>query len=600
MPNKLDYSIISRIQQANDIVDVVSEHVSLTRKGREMVGLCPFHDDHKPSMNVSPQKQIFKCFACGAGGNVFQFLQLRENLTFGQALRRLADRAGIELPRTRQADTAGDEPSVDPNQLARVNTWAAKFFQQKLFDDVVGKTARDYLNERQLSDESIQTWLIGYAPAGSNELTKTAVKQNIPRDLLVQAGLTTHQGGDKFVNRLMFVIRDVTGRVIGFGGRTLDGIGAKYINSPTTPLFDKSHCLYGLDQARHQIGTSETAVVVEGYTDVIMAHQFGCENVVATLGTSFTEGHARILKRYAKKIVLVFDSDAAGTEAANRALEVCLTTQIDIKIASVPQGKDPCEFLLAQGKDAFDAIIAEATDIFDYKWTRLTRALAKDDSLAGRKAAVEEFLTSVVTAMKQRRLSPIEKGLIINRLSTVLHIDPQQINAQLSRMLRRKTGSTVRHTQNQNVRKLHFGPGAYVGAQQEILEVLLNEPSLFEHVKTHWHDTLFNEPILAEIAAILDSVLRENPDADLAMVLAAVESPQISSAIIQLTEQGRQKQNYQKRLDGAIAAIQRHQREQKKNEIRDIPDKREFLKEFLKHTKHQKQKDAEPNPVKEG
>ena len=169
---------------------------------------------------------------------------------------------------------------------------------------------------------------------------------------------------DKFVNRLMFPIADASGRIIGFGGRTLDGTGAKYVNSPTTALFDKSNCLYGLNNARDQINSSETAVVVEGYTDCIMPHQFGCTNVIATLGTSFTTGHARILKRHAKKIVLIFDSDTAGLEAANRALEICLAQKIDIKIASVPQGKDPCDFVLAAGKEAFEKLIDDCRRCF--------------------------------------------------------------------------------------------------------------------------------------------------------------------------------------------------------------------------------------------
>ena len=193
----------------------------------------------------------------------------------------------------------------------------------------------------------------------------------------------------------MFPITDVTGRVIGFGGRTLDEKGAKYINSPTTVLFDKSNSLYGLEQARHKIVSTETAVVVEGYTDVIMAHSKGCDNVVATLGTSFTPGQGRILRRYAKRVVLIFDSDVAGIEAANRALEICLSLHIDISMASVPEGKDPCEFLLSAGKEQFERLVDEAVDVFQFKWNRLAESFGKDETLAGRKAAVEEFLQTV-------------------------------------------------------------------------------------------------------------------------------------------------------------------------------------------------------------
>ena len=292
MAGMFDNSAVLQVQQANDIVDVIGEHVSLKRKGREMVGLCPFHDDHKPSMNVNPAKQIFKCFACGAGGDVFKFLQMRENLTFPQAIERLAERAGIKLEKRRmprrtpvgtEAGQNAPVEDVDPNRLAKANAWAAKYFQKNLKDNKMGKFARDYLAGRQISPESIEKWQLGLAINQPDGLLNEAKAKKASLKLLEQAGLILGRNQDKFVNRLMFTITDVTGRVIGFGGRTLDETGAKYINSPTTVLFDKSNSLYGLEQARHEIVSTGTAVVVEGYTDCIMAHQLGCGDVVAVI-----------------------------------------------------------------------------------------------------------------------------------------------------------------------------------------------------------------------------------------------------------------------------------------------------------------------------
>jgi len=320
MPVSFDNNMIYQVQQANDIVDVVSEHISLAKKGREMVGLCPFHDDHKPSLYVNSAKQIFKCFACGAGGDVFKFVQMRENLTFPQAIERLAERSGIKLKFTKTVkDKVQKSTDIDPNKLAKVNAWAAEHFHENLMDEQKGKSTRDYIAKRKIPPDSVKKWQIGLAGL-QNDLLDAAKARRVPVKLLAQAGLITGQApglSDKFVNRLMFPITDVTGRIIGFGGRTLDEKGAKYINSPATVLFDKSNSLYGLQQARHGIVSSATAVVVEGYTDCIMAHTKGCENIVATLGTSFTRGHARILRRYAKRIVLVFDSDTAGIEAVS-------------------------------------------------------------------------------------------------------------------------------------------------------------------------------------------------------------------------------------------------------------------------------------------
>ena len=381
MAVRFNASIVSQIQQANDIVDLISEHVSLTKKGREMVALCPFHEDHRPSMYVSPAKQIFKCFACGAGGDVFKFVQMRENLTFPQAVERLAERVGIKLeerrPRTQSRD---EDPGIDPNTLAKVNEWAAKVFEANLQDESKGVEARAYIAERKIDPEIAKKWRLGLA-ASDNDILNLAKAKKASLQLLSAAGLLTGGGthlADKFAKRLMFTITDVSGRVIAFGGRTLDGEGAKYINSPTTPLFDKSNCLYGLEHARRDIVSSGVAVVVEGYTDCMMAHQFGCRNVVATLGTSFTAGHARMLRRYANRAVLIYDSDVAGVEAANRAMEVCLSQRVDIKIASVPQGKDPCDFLLAAGREAFEKLISEALDVFEFKWGRLSESLSAD------------------------------------------------------------------------------------------------------------------------------------------------------------------------------------------------------------------------------
>ncbi|MHC4539340.1 MAG: toprim domain-containing protein [Planctomycetota bacterium] len=222
----------------------------------------------------------------------------------------------------------------------------------------------------------------------------------------------------------------MTGRVIGFGGRTLDESGAKYINSPTTVLFDKSNSLYGLEQARHEIVATATAVVVEGYTDCIMAHQFGCGNVVATLGTSLTAGHGRMLRRYAKKVILIFDGDVAGLEAANRALDVCLAQRLDIKLASVPQGKDPCDFLLAAGKEGFEK---EAVDVFQFKWDRLMEKFGKEDTLAGKRVAIEEYLDTIATGLQAGRISEIDLGLRVNQISRIIGLDSRQINAELNR-----------------------------------------------------------------------------------------------------------------------------------------------------------------------
>ncbi len=562
MPGMYDYAAIQRVQQANDIIDVVGEHVSLKKKGRELIGLCPFHEDHRPSMNVNPVKQIFKCFACGAGGDVLKFVQMREGLTFPQAVERLAERAGIALKPVRRVTSPapGQPDHIDPNLLARANKWAALFFQQCLNEPEKGKHAREYLEGRGISSESIQKWRLGLAPNALDALANKAAQQKIPTQLLQQAGLITASGQDKFVNRLMFTITDVTGRVIAFGGRTLDGTGAKYINSPTTPLFDKSNTLYGLEQARHQIVATGTAVVVEGYTDVLVPHQFGCTNLVATLGTSFTAGHGRILRRYAKRVVLLFDSDTAGLAAANRALEVCLSQHLDIKLAFVPQGKDPCDFVLTAGKEGLDQVIAQATDVLQYKWDRLRETFAANDTVASRKAAVEEFLQAVALGFGSNNIPVLESGLIVNKLAKMIGLSEAEIRKELDRRIKppaqpvRTDGRTVASGQATD-----WGQGLYASAQREILEVLLNEPGLFHSVDPSISLDLFDVPVLAQLASILWDVIQSEEDFSLGRVLARAESVEIGERIVELQRVGEEKGNYHSRLVDALKVLGRRQ-----------------------------------------
>jgi len=594
MTGTFDNSAVIEVQQANDIVDVISEHVSLKKKGREMVGLCPFHDDHRPSLNVNAAKQIFKCFACGAGGDVFKFVQMRENLTFPQAIERLAERAGIKLKPARAADgQAGPQPpDVDPNRLAKVNAWAAQHFQKNLYDEKIGKSARDYIAQRQITPQSAKKWQLGLAIDSLDDLIRAAKAKNIPMKLLEQAGLVTAQNQDKFINRLMFPITDVTGRVTGFGGRTLDETGAKYINSPTTVLFDKSNSLYGIEQARHQIVSTGTAIVVEGYTDCIMAHQFECTNVVATLGTSVTAGHGRILRRYAKKVVLIFDSDTAGIEAANRALEVCLSQRIDIKLASVPKGKDPCDYLLAAGKEPFEQLADEAVDVFQFKWNRLTESLGSDDTLAGRKLAIEEFLQTIAAGLWAGKLPPLDRGLVLNRLSKIVGLDAKELNAELSRRVSRAAKTASYGLESRKVQTIDFGQGLFATAQREVLEVLLgsrlagapNEKDLFEIAKQKITVELFDVPILRQIAAILFETLNAEPKPSLAEMLARVESVELGECLVQLAQAGEEKGNFNARLIGALDAIERYQARRKKSRIKEVEDKRQFLRRVHEST----------------
>jgi len=562
MPGAFDQAAVDRVQQANNITDVVSEYVSLAKKGREMVGLCPFHEDHRPSLYVNESKQIFKCFACGAGGDVLKFVQMKENLTFPQAIERLAQRAGIMLTPPRHV--AGDRRrhEDEPAALARVNDWACRFFEGCLADPVRGKCIRDYVASRSISPESVRGWRLGWAPDSGTALAEAARRRGISDAILQAAGLVTAAGQDRFVNRLMFAIADVTGRIIGFGGRTLDGEGAKYVNSPATALFDKSSCLYGLAQARQGIVDCQTAVVVEGYTDCIMAHQQGCANVVATLGTSLTPTHGRILRRYAKKVVLLFDGDTAGAAASHRALDVCLKERIDIRIGTIPGGEDPCEFLIAHGKQGLDQVVAQAVDVFAFKWEQLVSRFQSDDTLAGRRVAMEEFLQTIATSIWAGQMPVVDRGLIVNRLSAVLGVDGRQIDGDLRRRVEAIAKGPSRDKRPEQDPDEAWGKGLSVAAQREVLEVLLNAPGLFDRANGRLRADAFTSPPLRQIADVVFARLEQggaevSGESFAKQLLARTESVEMARAIAELAEVGEEKGNYESRLQGALQMLTR-------------------------------------------
>jgi len=556
---RIEHGIINRVQQANNIVDIISEHVNLVRKGREMVGLCPFHDDHKPSMYVNPDKQIFKCFACSAGGDVIKFVQMREGLSFMRAVERLAARAGIKINFTKQTSD-GIDSDIDPADIEKVNRWAAKFWRENLLEKSIGSKCRDYINSRQITDKTSEEFLLGFAPEQWYDFLNAAKKQKISEKLMLAAGLIVKgEGGyyDKFRNRLMFPIIDASSRVIGFGGRTLGDDPAKYMNSPTTILFDKSNCVYGLDKARHQIVSSGTVAAVEGYTDVIMAHQSGCKNVVATLGTSLTSGHARLLRRFAKDIVLIFDSDAAGATAAERALEICLAERIDIRVTSVPQGKDPCDFVLLAGGEAFGKLIENAIDVMQYRWNRLSEKFANTDNLTDRRRTVEEFLRTVSMAMAGGTVDAVTCGLIVNRLSRILQIRPEDIRREIERRSISPGRPVINTVDNARVSKIEsssFGQKA----QEEIIEVILNEPRLFESTAKKIKADNFDVPMLKETWELIAKTLAGNAEFSLTNLLAQTESEDVSSLVVKLSDNGQDIETLKRRLSGAIGALEEY------------------------------------------
>ena len=358
--------VIEEVRTRNDIVDVISQYVNLKKKGANYFGLCPFHNEKSPSFSVSPGKQMYYCFGCGAGGNVITFVMEYENYSFVEAVKMLADRVGITLPEveyTKEAKAAADLK----NTLLEINRLAANYFYYQL-KQPHGKIGYDYLKRRQLTDETIKRFGLGFANKTSNDLYQYMRSKGYSDAILKETGLffIEERGAhDKFWNRVMFPILDVNNRVIGFGGRVMGEGEPKYLNSPETKLFDKSRNLYGLNYAR--TSRAKYMLICEGYMDVIALHQAGFTNAVASLGTAFTSQHAVLLKRYTEQVVLTYDSDGAGVRAALRAIPILKEVGMSVKVLDMKPYKDPDEFIKNLGQDEFQKRIDRAVNSFMFE-----------------------------------------------------------------------------------------------------------------------------------------------------------------------------------------------------------------------------------------
>lgn len=359
--------IIEEVRQKNDIVDVVSQYVKLTRKGSSYFGLCPFHNEKTPSFSVTPGKQMYYCFGCGAGGNVFNFIMEYENYTFGEALKHLADRAGVELPQIEYSKEVR-EKAQERAELLEINKQAAQYFYYQLRTEK-GAQGYQYLTGRGLSEETMRKFGLGYSDKFGGGLYQFLKAKGYGDDRLRESGLFNvderHGMYDKFWNRVIFPIMDVNNRVIGFGGRVMGDGKPKYLNSPETKIFDKSRNLYGLNVARTT--RRKYLILCEGYMDVISMHQAGFTNAVASLGTALTSGHASLLKRYTQEVLLLYDSDEAGVRAALRAIPILREAGVNSRVVNLRPYKDPDEFIKNLGAEAFEERLEQASDSFMFR-----------------------------------------------------------------------------------------------------------------------------------------------------------------------------------------------------------------------------------------
>lgn len=490
--------IIEEVRSRNDIVDVISQYVRLQKKGASYFGLCPFHNEKTGSFSVTPGKQMYYCFGCGAGGNVFTFLMNYENFSFSEAMEALAERAGIALPQREESGQAKRE-SDRRNLLFEINREAAKYFYALLRSEK-GRLAMEYFKRRELTPETMQQFGLGYSDKYSDDLYRYLRSKGYEDEILKDCGLVSmdeRRGGyDKFWNRAMFPIMDANNKVVAFGGRVMGEGEPKYLNSPETAIFNKSRTLYGLNLARRT--RREQFILCEGYMDVISLHQAGFDNAVASLGTALTSGHANMLKRYGKDVYLSYDSDAAGTKAALRAIPILKEAGITCRIINMQPHKDPDEFIKAMGAEAYQKRIEEAENSFLFS----IRILEQDYDMKDPESKTAFF--QEVAARILEFPEELERNNYIEAVTARYQIGFEQLRQMVNHMGTRSgiVGERPKPLKS-GVQKKRTREDGLMQSQRLLLTWLVERPGLYPSIRPYVTADDFTEGIYAAVATEL-------------------------------------------------------------------------------------------------
>ncbi len=489
--------IIEEVRMKNDIVDVISGYVRLQKKGSSYFGLCPFHNEKSPSFSVSPGKQMYYCFGCGAGGNVFTFIMEYENFTFIEAVKYLAERAGVKLPEgeySKEQRAAADLKTV----LLEVNKKAASYYYYQLKQES-GRQAYEYLKNRELSDETIKSFGLGYSSKYSDSLYRYLKGKGYSDAILKESGLFSaderYGMHDKFWNRVMFPIMDVNNRVIGFGGRVMGDAKPKYLNSPETKIFDKSRNLYGLNIARKS--RKNYLIVCEGYMDVISMHQAGFTNAVASLGTALTSGHASLMSRYTKEVLLTYDSDEAGQKAALRGIPILREAGIKPRVVNLAPYKDPDEFIKAQGQEAFEKRLTEAMNYFLFEVQVMERQYDLADP---------EDKTEFYRAIAKKLLEfpeELERNNYMESISRKYQIRYEDLRRMVNNLALSGTGISAKPKAPAKERKREKKEDGRDASQKLMLTWLTSYPKMFDTIEGYIGPDDFTTPLFHQVAELL-------------------------------------------------------------------------------------------------
>ena len=576
--------VIEEVRSSNNIVDIIGGYVRLQKKGSSYFGLCPFHNEKSPSFSVSPNKQMYYCFGCGAGGNVFTFIMEYENQTFPEAVKILADRAGIALPEAELTEEQKRERNKR-QLLLEINKTAANYFYYQLNGDQ-GQQAREYLENRRLSKETQIHFGLGYASKYSNDLYLYLKKKGYQDQILKETGLLTYDekrgAHDKFWNRVMFPLLDVNNRVIGFGGRVMGDGTPKYLNSPETMLFDKSRNLYGLNYAR--TSRKPYMIICEGYMDVIAMHQAGFTNAVASLGTAFTAQHSVLLKRYTQEVRLAYDSDGAGQKAALRAIPILKSAGINVRVIHMDPYKDPDEFIKNLGTEAFQERIDAAESSFMFEISVLEKNYKQSDP---------EGRASFMKAMARRLLEfpqELERNIYIDAIAGRYGIASEElkrmVNSFGASMSREQVEAAIYQQQEREempAKKRVEKEDSVLTAQKFFLTWLIEEPSIYDKTKDYINEDDFVEPLYHHVAALVFEELRATGQVMPARILNQFEDVEEQKTAASLFNTRLKTDDdpavREKALNETVKRIKKNSLELKSRSVREIADLQKIIKE---------------------
>ena len=556
--------LIEEVRQSNDIVDIISQYVHLTRKGRNYFGLCPFHNEKSASFSVSPDRQIFHCFGCGVGGNVYTFLMKIEGITFKEALEQLAERANIQLPTLQNnADTAKEELKA---KVYQVNEFTAEFYHQNLYKPT-SKIAQEYVKRRKMNRDTLESYKIGYS-GKFDELYKALKAKGFDEKEILESGLVNKNDNGKYIdryrNRLMFPICDARGKVIAFGGRVLDDSKPKYINSPENIVYSKGRHLFGLNVAKKY--SKEKIIIVEGYMDVISLYQRGIKNVVGALGTALTEQQGWLLRKSTEQVILGFDADGAGQTAVARSMEILQKMGCDMRVLQIEGAKDPDEFIVKFGEGRFKLAVDNAISLVEFKVKNLKKELNLENT--GDKI---KFLNEIAKILSKIE-NTIEREVYIEKIAKGYNISKEAIYSEVNKLIYSNT-KTEKVLQSQKIVIKPIKKEEKIEIDEDlkkrentIISLLLDmNINIFEKIKKHIKPEDFKDPINQKIAIKLYTELEKQEPNINKLIDTLDEETQNHITMVMATEY--EIENIEKAVDDILQKYEKEKLDNRKQEI---------------------------------